>query len=60
VIDERYFRPAEVDVLQGDARKARRKLGWRPKVNFRSLVRLMVDADMAGQGRYAVVDRSDR
>jgi GDPmannose 4,6-dehydratase len=57
VIDERYFRPAEVDVLQGDARKARKKLGWRPKVDFKRLVRLMVDADMAGQGRYAVVDR---
>jgi GDPmannose 4,6-dehydratase len=51
VIDERYFRPAEVDVLQGDASKARRKLGWRPKVDFRGLVRMMVDADMAGQGR---------
>jgi GDPmannose 4,6-dehydratase len=57
VIDERYFRPAEVDVLQGDARKARRKLGWRPRVSFRELVRLMVDADMIGRSRARVPDR---
>ena len=44
-IDERYFRPAEVDVLMGDASKAKAKLGWEPKVRFRELVRLMVDAD---------------
>jgi GDPmannose 4,6-dehydratase len=50
-VDARYFRPAEVDVLQGDPRKARAALGWQPKVGFRDLVRLMVDADVAGQGR---------
>ena len=50
-VDPRYFRPAEVDVLQGDPQKARAALGWRPKVGFEDLVRLMVDADMAGQGR---------
>jgi GDPmannose 4,6-dehydratase len=50
-IDPRYFRPAEVDVLQGDPRKALGALGWRPKVAFKDLVRLMVEADMAGQGR---------
>jgi GDPmannose 4,6-dehydratase len=50
-VDARYFRPAEVDVLQGDPRKARAALGWQPKVGFRDLVRLMVDADMVGQGR---------
>lgn len=44
--DPRYFRPAEVDLLQGDATKAREKLGWRPKVSFKELVRIMVDADM--------------
>jgi GDPmannose 4,6-dehydratase len=44
-IDERYFRPAEVDVLMGDASKAKTKLGWEPKVRFKELVRLMVDAD---------------
>lgn len=45
-IDPRYFRPTEVEVLLGDARKAREKLGWQPKVNFPQLVRLMVDADL--------------
>jgi GDPmannose 4,6-dehydratase len=46
-IDPRYFRPSEVDVLLGDASKAREKLGWEPKVGFGELVRLMVDADMS-------------
>ncbi len=45
-IDPRYFRPAEVDLLIGDSSKARRKLGWAPKVTFRDLVRMMIDADM--------------
>jgi len=45
-IDKKYLRPAEVDLLQGDITKARQKLGWEPKVTFKELVRLMVDADM--------------
>ncbi|HYW70037.1 MAG TPA: GDP-mannose 4,6-dehydratase, partial [Pyrinomonadaceae bacterium] len=45
-IDPRYFRPAEVDLLLGDASKARRELGWRPKVTFEGLVQLMVDHDL--------------
>ena len=45
-IDHRYFRPTEVDILQGDSRKACRVLGWKPKVTFHQLVRLMVDADV--------------
>ena len=45
-IDERYYRPAEVDALCGDASKAREKLGWEPTVTFKELVRLMVDADV--------------
>jgi GDPmannose 4,6-dehydratase len=45
VIDPRYFRPTEVDQLVGDASKARQVLGWRPKVGFRQLARMMVDAD---------------
>jgi GDPmannose 4,6-dehydratase len=45
-IDPRYFRPAEVDVLCGDASKAARLLGWKPKVTFKELVRIMVDADL--------------
>ena len=44
--DERYFRPTEVDVLLGDSSKARRELGWAPKVCFRELINKMVDADM--------------
>ncbi len=44
--DPRYFRPAEVDLLVGDASKAKRKLGWQPRTTFKELVRLMVDADM--------------
>jgi GDPmannose 4,6-dehydratase len=45
-IDPRYFRPTEVDFLLGDASKARRLLGWQPKVSFPELVRIMVDADI--------------
>ncbi|HET9625897.1 MAG TPA: GDP-mannose 4,6-dehydratase [Kofleriaceae bacterium] len=45
-IDPRYFRPAEVDDLRGDMTKARRLLNWEPKVTFRELVRMMVDADI--------------
>jgi GDPmannose 4,6-dehydratase len=44
-ISEKYFRPAEVDLLIGDASKAKKKLGWKPKVNFKQLVRMMVDED---------------
>jgi GDPmannose 4,6-dehydratase len=44
-IDPSYFRPTEVSCLQGDSRKAERVLGWKPKVKFHDLVRLMVDAD---------------
>ena len=44
-IDERYFRPAEVDLLIGDYSKAKAKLGWEPTVRFAELVRMMVDAD---------------
>ena len=49
VVDPRYFRPSEVDLLLGDPGKARRALGWKPKVGFRELVRMMVDADLKGQ-----------
>jgi len=50
-VDPRYFRPAEVDLLVGDASKAKRVLGWQPAVGFRTLVRLMVDADLAALGQ---------
>jgi GDPmannose 4,6-dehydratase len=45
-VDPRYFRPAEVDHLCGDASKARKELGWEPKVGFAELVRMMVDHDL--------------
>jgi len=46
VVDRKHYRPAEVDLLIGDASKARRVLGWEPSVNFEQLVRMMVDADL--------------
>ena len=49
-IDQRYFRPTEVDDLRGDAGKAARLLGWQPEVGFRELVELMVDADLEAVG----------
>jgi GDPmannose 4,6-dehydratase len=45
-IDPRYYRPTEVDTLLGDASKAKRELGWEPKVSFKELARMMTDADM--------------
>jgi GDPmannose 4,6-dehydratase len=47
-VDERFFRPAEVDLLIGDPTKARTTLGWKPEVSFEDLVCMMVDADLAG------------
>jgi GDPmannose 4,6-dehydratase len=58
-IDPRYFRPAEVDLLQGDASKARKVLGWQPKVDFKSLVRLMVDHDMKIAEREKILSQSN-
>ena len=49
-IDSKYFRPAEVDLLIGDASKAKRKLGWEPNTTFEELTAIMVDADMAALG----------
>ncbi len=54
-IDPRYFRPAEVDLLLGDATKARQQLGWQPKVGFRELVNRMVTHDLY-EARERVVD----
>ena len=48
-IDPRYFRPTEVDLLLGDASKAKRVLGWKPRVHFKDLVKLMVDADLESE-----------
>ena len=49
-IDQKYFRPTEVDLLIGDASKAKEKLGWQPKVKFKGLVKMMVDADCKSLG----------
>jgi GDPmannose 4,6-dehydratase len=46
-IDPRHYRPSEVDLLRGDASKARERLGWVPRTSFEELVRLMVDHDLA-------------
>jgi GDPmannose 4,6-dehydratase len=48
-IDPRYFRPTEVDLLIGDASKAKQKLGWEPKVSFETLVKMMVDSDLRAE-----------
>ncbi|MCE5187398.1 MAG: GDP-mannose 4,6-dehydratase [Planctomycetaceae bacterium] len=45
-VDPRYYRPSEVDILQGDAAKARKQLGWRSKVDFKALARMMTEADL--------------
>jgi GDPmannose 4,6-dehydratase len=49
--DKRFMRPAEVDILTGDATKAREKLGWKPKVSFPELVKMMVEADLEEEAR---------
>ena len=53
-VDPKYFRPAEVDELLGDPSKARRVLGWEPKVTFKELARMMVDADLEAEGRHPI------
>jgi GDPmannose 4,6-dehydratase len=50
--DPKYLRPAEVDLLLGDASKARRELGWKPNVTFKELVKLMVEADLESAGKH--------
>ena len=56
-VDPRYFRPAEVDTLLGDAAKARRKLGWRPRISFRELVAEMAREDLKAAERDALISR---
>jgi len=59
-VDKRYFRPSEVDFLKGDPSKARKKLGWKPKITFKELIRMMVKSDLsaltaARQSRFEVI-----
>ena len=49
-IDQKYFRPTEVELLEADASRARKELDWEPKITFKELVRIMVDADMEAVG----------
>jgi GDPmannose 4,6-dehydratase len=56
-VDPRYFRPTEVETLLGDAGKARRKLGWSPKVSFEELVKEMIRADFEAAQRDDLVKR---
>lgn len=56
-VDPRYFRPTEVETLLGDARKARRRLGWKPKVTFKQLVAEMMREDLKSAERDALVKR---
>jgi len=66
-IDPRYYRPAEVDTLLGDATKAREKLGWKPKISFKALVKEMVEVDLtlarrevhAQHGGFKVLPRTE-
>jgi len=46
IVDPKFVRPSEVDLLLGDSAKARKKLGWKPEIGFENLVRMMVDADL--------------
>jgi len=56
-IDPRYFRPTEVETLLGDATKARKKLGWKPKIKFKELVSEMVREDLKASERDELVKR---
>ena len=63
-IDPRYYRPTEVDYLLCDPTKANQKLGWKPKIKFHELVRIMVDADLEliglphpGEGRKIIDEK---
>ena len=57
-VDPRYFRPTEVETLQGDASKAKARLGWTPATSFAELVREMVEADYAAARRDSLVKQA--
>jgi GDPmannose 4,6-dehydratase len=57
-VDPRYFRPTEVQTLLGDATKARQKLGWKARTNFRELVREMVQSDLTAAERDKLIHES--
>jgi GDPmannose 4,6-dehydratase len=55
VVDPRYYRPTEVQSLLGDASRARRELGWQPRITFRELVKEMAEADLQAAEKDALV-----
>jgi GDPmannose 4,6-dehydratase len=57
-VDPKFFRPAEVSLLQGDSSKARSVLGWKPKVSFKELVRMMVESDIGLVGREIALNKA--
>jgi GDPmannose 4,6-dehydratase len=59
-VDPKYFRPTEVDLLQGDATKAAKLLGWKPKVSFKELAKMMTDADMKIAEHEKIIAEHDR
>ena len=58
-IDERYLRPSEVDILLGDAAKAKKILNWEPKITFKELARMMTDADMKIAQREKIIEEHE-
>ena len=50
-VDPKYFRPTEVELLIGDATKAKEKLGWKPSIDFEELVRIMVESEIAEESK---------
>ncbi len=59
-IDPRYFRPAEVDFLRGDSSKARQVLGWTPKIDFKTLARMMTEADWKLAKRERILEDQEK
>ena len=59
-VDPVYFRPAEVDMLQGDATKAAKVLGWKPKVSFKELAKMMTEADLKIAQQEKIIAEHDR
>ncbi|MDO9465250.1 MAG: GDP-mannose 4,6-dehydratase [bacterium] len=54
IIDEKYYRPSDIEILQGDYNKAEKNLGWTPKVKFKELVEMMIKADYAKERKHIV------
>lgn len=58
IVDEQFYRPAEVDLLIADASKASRALGWEPTISFAELVRMMVDSDMKRHEKFMIAEKN--